>query len=73
MKSLQFNQLNNVQKADAIRKIAALSKELDFTVFGSQNEGAITEAILQDATPDAEFMFVEVNENQVDVTYRENI
>jgi hypothetical protein len=73
MKSLQFNQLNNTQKADAIRKMAALSKELNFMVFGSQNEGAITEAILQDATPDAEFMFVEVNENQVDVTYRENI
>jgi hypothetical protein len=73
MKSVQFNHLNEAQKADAIRKMAALSKELNFTVFGSQNEGGIKEAILQDAAPDAEFMFIEVNEKQVDVTYRENI
>ena len=73
MKSLQFNQLNETQKTDAIKKMAALSKELNFTVFGSQNEGVITEAIAQDATPDADFMFVAINESQVDVTYRENI
>ncbi|MEJ7738823.1 MAG: hypothetical protein WKF97_15465 [Chitinophagaceae bacterium] len=73
MNSVQFNQLNDNQKADAIKKMAATAKALDFTLFESQSEAGITDAVLQDASPDAEFMFLPLNDLEVDVKYRENI
>lgn len=73
MNSVQFNQLNDIQKADAIKKMASAATALDFTVFGTQSEDGITDAVRQDATPDAEFMFIPLNEMEVDVKYRENI
>ena len=73
MKILQFIQLNNQQKKDAIVKMAAISQKLDFSVFGVRGEKLIEEAIEKDANPDAEFIFDEVNESEVDVIYRENI
>jgi len=73
MHSVQYNQLNDTQKAAAIRKMAAISKELNFTIFGTQNEEGIASALRQDASPDGEFIFIEVSELEVDVKYRENI
>lgn len=73
MNSVQFNQLNDIQKEDAIKKMAATAAALDFTIFGSQSEDGITAALYQDATPDAEFMFIPLNDMEVDVKYRENI
>ena len=73
MNSVQFNQLNENQKADAIKKMAATASALNFTVFGTQIEDGIASAVLQDATPDAEFMFIPLNDMHVDVKYRENI
>jgi len=72
MNSAQFNQLNENQKADAIKKMAATASALNFTVFGSQTEDGISNAVRQDATPDAEFMFIPLNDLEVDVKYREN-
>lgn len=73
MKILQFVQLNSQQRRDAIIKIAAISEKLNFSVFGVRGEKMIEEAIAKDANPDAEFIFDEVDESQVDVIYRENI
>lgn len=73
MNSLTFNQLNETQKADAIKKMAAITRELNFTIFGSQNEEVIAQALQQDANPDGEFMYIEMNEREVEVKYRENI
>ena len=73
MKILQFIQLNNQQKRDAISKMAAISEKLDFSIFGVRGERLIEEALAKDANPDAEFIFDEIDERQVDVIYRENI
>lgn len=73
MKILQYIQLNGQQKKDALVKMAALSKKLNFPVFGQWGEQGIAEALAQDKNPDAIFMFDEIDEEQVDVIYRENI
>ncbi len=73
MKILQYIQLNGQQRKDAIVKMAALSKKLNFAVFGQWGEQGIADAIAQDKNPDSIFMFDEIDEEQVDVIYRENI
>ncbi len=73
MKILQYIQLNNQQKTDAISKIVGISKKLNVPVCGMSEESMIRQALQQDGVPDAEFIFDEINENQVDVIYRENI
>lgn len=73
MKILQFVQLNSQQKKDAVAKIAAISEKLDFSVFGVRGEKLIEESLAKGASPDAEFIFDEIDESQVDVIYRENI
>lgn len=73
MKILQYIQLNGEQKKDALVKMAALSKKLNFPVFGQWGEEGIAQAIAQDKSPDSIFMFDEIDESRVDVIYRENI
>ncbi|MEJ7768475.1 MAG: hypothetical protein WKF89_11735 [Chitinophagaceae bacterium] len=73
MKILQFIQLNDQQRKDAIVKMAAISQKLNFSVFGVRGEKLIEEALDKDANPDSEFIFDEIDDTRVDVIYRENI
>jgi hypothetical protein len=73
MKMLQFSQLNAMQRKDAIDKMVKMSTELDIKISGVQGENSIVEAIKEDLNPDADFIFDEIDETQVDVIYRENI
>ena len=73
MKMLQFSQLNPVQRKDAIEKMIGISIELNIKIPGVQGENSILEAIEEDFNPDADFIFDEIDETQVDVIYRENI
>ncbi len=73
MKILQFIQLNDLQRKDAIGKMAAISQKLNFSIFGVRGEKLIEEALDKDANPDAEFIFDEIDDTRVDVIYRENI
>jgi hypothetical protein len=72
MKILQFNQLNPSQRMDAINKMIKISRDLDVTIAGVKGE-KLVEAIRQDASVDADFIFDEIDETAVDVIYRENI
>ncbi|MEO5995468.1 MAG: hypothetical protein ABIN89_02135 [Chitinophagaceae bacterium] len=73
MKMLQFSQLNPSQRQDAINKMLKISAELNISVAGVRGEQSITEAINKDINPDADFIFNELDDTQVDVIYRENI
>ncbi len=73
MKMLQFSQLNSIQRKDAIEKMVSISTELNIKIPGVQGENSILEAIQEDFNPDADFIFDEIDETQVDVIYRENI
>ncbi len=73
MKMLQFSQLNPMQRKDAIDKMVKMSTELNIKISGVQGENSILEAINEDLNPDADFIFDEIDETQVDVIYRENI
>lgn len=73
MKMLQFSQLNPAQRKDAIEKMISISIELNIKIPGVQGENSILEAIEEDFNPDADFIFDEIDETQVDVIYRENI
>lgn len=73
MKILQFVQLNARQREDAITKMIAISLELDVPVAGLRGEEAIRNGLAGDIVPDADFIFDEVNDDVVDVIYRENI
>ncbi len=70
---LQFSQLNPAQRKDAIDKMVTISTELNIEIPGVQGENSIVEAIKEDFNPDADFIFDEIDETQVDVIYRENI
>lgn len=72
MKMLQFSQLNPTQRNDAITKMLRISADLNVTVAGVMGGSAIIEAINKDTNPDADFIFDEIDETQVDVIYREN-
>jgi len=72
MKMLQFSQLNPAQRQDAIDKMVKISNELQIKIPGVQGEDTILEAIFEDFNPDADFIFDEIDEIQVDVIYREN-
>lgn len=73
MKILQYVQLNSRQKEDAVTKIVAISKNLNVPVAGICGEEAIRKALAGDIVPDADFIFDEIDEERVDVIYRENI
>ena len=73
MKMMQFIQLNNQQRQDAISKMVAISEQLNIPLFGVSGDKLIKEAIEKEANPDADFIFDEVDNNSVDVIYRENI
>ena len=73
MKMLQFSQLNPSQRQDAINKMLKISVDLNIPVAGVQGTSSIIEAINKDVNPDADFIFDELDETQVDVIYRENI
>ena len=73
MKMLQFSQLNPSQRQDAINKMLKISVDLNIPVAGVQGASSIIEAISKDVNPDADFIFDELDETQVDVIYRENI
>ncbi len=73
MKMLQFSQLNSAQRKDAINKMVNISSELNIKIPGVQGENSILEAIIEDFNPDADFIFDQIDETQVDVIYRENI
>jgi hypothetical protein len=73
MKMLQFSQLNPMQRKDAIDKMVKITTELNIEIPGVQGENSIVEAINEDLNPDADFIFDEIDETQVDVIYRENI
>lgn len=73
MKILQFVQLSPRQREDAIKKMVAISIELDVPVAGVRGEAEIRNALGGDIVPDADFIFDEVNGDVVDVIYRENI
>ena len=72
MKILQFTQLNPAQRKDAIDKMVKISNEINIQIPGVQGENSIIEAINEDLNPDADFIFDEIDETQVDVIYREN-
>jgi hypothetical protein len=72
MKMLQFSQLNPVQRKDAMAKMIKISHEINFEIAGVHGDKQITEAIDNDLNPDADFIFDEIDEIQVDVIYREN-
>lgn len=72
MKMLQFSQLNLTQRNDAITKMLQISAELNVPVAGVMGDSAIIEAINKDTNPDADFIFDEIDETQVDVIYRKN-
>ncbi|MEO6915033.1 MAG: hypothetical protein ABI151_04765 [Chitinophagaceae bacterium] len=73
MKILQFVQLNQRQREDAVNKIVVISKELNVAVAGVKGESEIRMALAGEIIPDADFIFDEVNDDVVDVIYRENI
>ena len=73
MKILQFIQLNPRQRADAINKMIAISEDLDVAVAGIRGGEEIRQALAGDIVPDADFIFDEVDDDVVDVIYRENI
>ena len=70
---LQFSQLNDLQRQDAINKMLKIAEELNVPIAGACGELPITEAINKDFNPDADFIFNELDELRVDVIYRENI
>jgi hypothetical protein len=72
MKILQFNQLTPAQRTDAIIKMINISKELNVEIAGVKGDKLI-DAINHDFSPDADFIFDEIDEARVDVIYRENI
>ena len=72
MKILQFVQLNPGQREDAIQKMIDISAELDVAVAGIKGADEIRNALAGDIVPDGDFIFDEVDENTVDVIYREN-
>lgn len=72
MKMLQFSQLNPAQRKDAIDKMLKISAELNLPVAAEWGANSITEAINNDINPDADFIFDQIDETQVDVIYREN-
>ena len=72
MKMLQFSQLNPVQRKDAMEKMIKISDELNVEIAGVHGDKQITDAINNDFNPDADFIFDEIDETQVDVIYREN-
>lgn len=73
MKILQFVQLKPRQREDAVNKMIAISRELDVAVAGVKGETDIRTALAGDIVPDADFIFDEVDDDVVDVIYRENI
>ena len=70
---MQFIQLNNRQRSDAIAKIVAIAEQLNISLFGVSGGKLIKEALEKDANPDADFIFDEIDLDHVDVIYRENI
>ena len=72
MKILQFTQLNPAQRTDAINKMIDISRDLNVAIAGVKGD-KLLEAINQDVSPDADFIFDEIDDTSVDVIYRENI